>query len=60
MKTLRFARLGLHSFWEVDFTMCVCYCRLTIEALNDSLDDNDEVYLNESKGKFPDIKSHPA
>ena len=33
MKSLRFARLGLHSFWEVDFTMCVCYCRLTLLGL---------------------------
>ena len=29
----------------------------TIEALNDSLDDNEEVYSNESK---EDIESHPA
>ena len=32
----------------------------TIEALNDSLDDNEEVYSNESKEKYKDIVSHPA
>ena len=31
----------------------------TIEALNSSLDDNEEVYSNKSKEKFKDInKSH--
>ena len=32
----------------------------TIEALNDSLDDNEEVYSNESKEESKDIESHPA
>ena len=32
----------------------------TIEALNDSLDDNEEVYSNESKEKSKDIESQPA
>ena len=32
----------------------------TIEALNDSLDDNEEVYWNESKDNSKDIESHPA
>ena len=32
----------------------------TIDALNDSLDDNEEVYSNESKEKYKDIESHPT
>ena len=32
----------------------------TIEALNDSLDDNEEVYSAESKEKTKDIESKPA
>ena len=34
----------------------------TIEALNNSLDDNEEVYSNESKEESKDIESqsHPA
>ena len=32
----------------------------TIEALNDSLDENEEVYSNESKEKSKDIESHPV
>ena len=28
--------------------------------MNDSLDDNEEVYSNESKEKSKDIESHPA
>ena len=28
--------------------------------MNDSLDDNEKVYLNESKEKSKDIESHPA
>ena len=32
----------------------------TIEALNDSPDDNAEVYSNESKEESKDIESHPA
>ena len=32
----------------------------TIEALNDGLDDNEEVYSNESKEKSKDIESQPA
>ena len=32
----------------------------TIEALNDSLDDNEEVYSNKSQEKFKDIESQPA
>ena len=42
-----------------------CSCKIvvlkeTIEALNDSLDDNEEVYSSESKEKSKDIESHPA
>ena len=32
----------------------------TIETLNDSLDDNEEVYSNRSKEKYKDIESHPT
>ena len=32
----------------------------TIEALNDSLDDNEEVYSKESKEESKGIESHPA
>ena len=32
----------------------------TIDELNDSLDDNEEVYSNESKEESKDIESHPA
>ena len=32
----------------------------TIEALNDNLDDNEEMHSNESKEKSKDIESHPA
>ena len=32
----------------------------TIEALNDSLDDNEEVYSNKSKEESKDIESRPA
>ena len=32
----------------------------TIEALNDSLDDNEEVYSNKFKEKSKDIESHTA
>ena len=32
----------------------------TIEALKDSLDDNEEVYLNESREESKDNESHPA
>ena len=31
-----------------------------MEALNDSLDNNEEVNPNESKDIFKDIESHPA
>ena len=32
----------------------------TSELLNDSLDDNEEVYFNESKEESKDIESHSA
>ena len=32
----------------------------TIEALNDSLDDNEEVFSNESKEKYKYFESHPT
>ena len=33
---------------------------MTNEPLNDCLDDDEEVYSNESKRKCKDIESHPA
>ena len=33
---------------------------MTIEALNDNIDDNEKVYSNEYKEESKDVESHPA
>ena len=40
--------------------MIIYEIKETIEALNDTLDDNEKENLNKSKEKSKDIESHPA